>query len=74
MLFNETSLVHPEFAGYKGDTIKQADVILLGYPLGLGTESFGNVTAESRLADLNYYDPRTSSGGPAMTWGMVATA
>lgn len=72
MLFNKSSKVHPEFAQYKGDQIKQADVILLGYPLGLATEPFGNVTAESRQADLSYYDPRTSPSGPAMTWGMVA--
>jgi hypothetical protein len=26
--------IHPEFANYAGDSIKQADVILLGFPLG----------------------------------------
>lgn len=33
ILFNETLGVHPEYEGYPGDLIKQADVVLLHYPL-----------------------------------------
>lgn len=31
--FDETLQIHPEFDGYNGQTIKQADVVLLGFPL-----------------------------------------
>lgn len=34
LLYDDQLDFHPEFEGYKvGDEIKQADVILLGYPL-----------------------------------------
>jgi trehalose/maltose hydrolase-like predicted phosphorylase len=62
--------VHPEYAGYKGEQIKQADVILLGFPLGAGTLT--NVTPAVRAADLAYYATVTDAGGPAMTWGAFA--
>lgn len=58
--------IHPEFDGYKGQTIKQADVVLLGYPLEMPM----NVT--TRQSDLAYYESRTDSEGPAMTWAMHA--
>lgn len=61
--------VHPEYDGYFNTTIKQADVILLGYPLDV---RFGNLTAETRRNDLLYYAPLTDPGGPAMTWSMHA--
>lgn len=32
ILLNATGQYHPEFAGYHGDTVKQADVVLLGFP------------------------------------------
>ena len=44
----------------------QADVVLLGYPLGIG------MTASRRRNDLEYYGQRTDPDGPAMTWGMHA--
>ncbi|XP_063053306.1 protein-glucosylgalactosylhydroxylysine glucosidase [Engraulis encrasicolus] len=60
---------HPEFKGYKqGGVVKQADVVLLGYPLGLP------MTSEVRRNDLEAYEPVTSPRGPAMTWGMFAVA
>jgi trehalose/maltose hydrolase-like predicted phosphorylase len=31
--FDETLGVHPEYEGYPGNLIKQADVVLLHYPL-----------------------------------------
>uniref|UniRef100_A0AAY4DWA3 Protein-glucosylgalactosylhydroxylysine glucosidase n=1 Tax=Denticeps clupeoides TaxID=299321 RepID=A0AAY4DWA3_9TELE len=58
---------HPEFDGYKkGDGVKQADVVLLGYPLGLP------MSAEVRRNDLEAYGPVTNPNGPAMTWSMFA--
>jgi trehalose/maltose hydrolase-like predicted phosphorylase len=61
---------HPEFAGYKFDTqVKQADTVLLGFPLEI---SF-NMTPEVRANDLAAYGGKnTDPGGPAMTWGMFA--
>lgn len=58
---------HPEFAGYAGDTVKQADVALLSFPLNIAMET--NRTARN---DLEYYAPRTDPNGPAMTWGVFA--
>ncbi len=56
--------IHPEYEGYSGDNIKQADVVLLHYPLGL------EMDVELQRADLEYYSARTDPTGPAMTWGM----
>ncbi|MBK8977273.1 MAG: glycoside hydrolase family 65 protein [Planctomycetes bacterium] len=53
--------IHPEFAGYDGRTIKQADVVLLAYPWGI-------VRDPARVrADLEYYAPRTARNAPAMS-------
>ena len=56
-----SSAVSQEFAGYRGQLIKQADATLLEYPLGYGLPTG---TAE---ADVNYYAPRTDPGGPSMS-------
>ena len=54
-----------EFAGYKGQKIKQGDVNLLAYPLGLVTEK------NQILKDLEYYDSKIDrENGPAMTFGI----
>ena len=66
LLFNRSLGVHVEYAGYSGGKIKQADVVLLGYPLMM------NMSRAVRKADVEYYSPRTDPGGPAMTWGMHA--
>jgi len=66
LLFDESKQYHPEYAGYNGQTIKQADIVLLGYPLGM------NMNETIRANDLNYYAAKTDSDGPAMTWGMHA--
>jgi len=63
--------LHPEYDGYFNATIKQADVILLGFPLHL--DAFGNNSAAVRANDLAWYGPVTDPGGPAMTWGMFAS-
>eukprot|EP01138_Halocafeteria_seosinensis_P004773 gb/GECG01004880.1/.p1 GENE.gb/GECG01004880.1/~~gb/GECG01004880.1/.p1 ORF type:complete len:494 (+),score=46.54 gb/GECG01004880.1/:1-1482(+) len=49
--------VHPEFKGYWGEKINQADVALLQYPLGF---SMPNNIAKN---DLLYYYPRTRQNG-----------
>ncbi len=53
--------VHPEFAGYAGQLVKQADVTLLQYPWAF--------PMPKRLAqnDLDFYVPRTDPTGPAMS-------
>ncbi|XP_076847033.1 protein-glucosylgalactosylhydroxylysine glucosidase [Brachyhypopomus gauderio] len=58
---------HPEFDGYKRESpVKQADTVLLGYPLGLP------MTREVRRNDLECYESVTDPHGPAMTWSMFA--
>lgn len=61
--FEEETQYHPEFDGYvKGHPVKQADTVMLGYPLGLP------MTPEIRRNDLEAYEPVTDPNGPAMTW------
>lgn len=64
----DTSLrYHPEYDGYRlNETVKQADVILLGYPLMV------HMTKDIRENDLNIYERRTDPNGPAMTKAMFA--
>ncbi len=50
-----------------GQTVKQADVVLLGYPLEFSGPTFNTTT---RYNDLMYYGNRTDPDGPAMTWAM----
>ena len=61
VLFDSTLGIHPEYAGYPGDAVKQADVTLLGYPWE------NPQSAAVTEADLDYYVPRTDPGGPSMT-------
>ena len=54
-----------------GTVVKQADVILLGFPLMV------NMSQRVRQNDLLYYESYkgrdvTDPNGPAMTWGMFA--
>ena len=56
-----------EHATYEGEEIKQADVNLLAYPLGLINSK------DQILKDLEYYEPRMSPGGPAMGAAILAT-
>lgn len=53
--------VHQEFDGYRGDTVNQADTVMLQYPLAYP------MTDEQAQADLDYYTPRTDINGPSMT-------
>ncbi|NWI53990.1 PGGHG glucosidase, partial [Calyptomena viridis] len=58
---------HPEYDGYSpGELVKQADVVLLGFPL------MHPMSAEIRRNDLEMYEPVTDLAGPAMTWSMFA--
>jgi len=47
--FDQTRQIHLEYDGYTNDTIKQADVILLGFPL------MYNMTRQIRYNDLEFY-------------------
>ena len=68
--YNATGNWHPEYDGYPlGRQIKQADVVLLGFPLCAVHPS---ITPASRAADLAIYAAVTDHNGPAMTWGAHA--
>ncbi len=56
-----------ENATYDGVEIKQADVNLLAYPLEIVSDR------NAIEKDLNYYEPRYSSTGPAMGHAVLAT-
>lgn len=64
--FDVTNAFHPEYDGYNGGEVKQADVILLGFPLMV------NMSLNIRRNDLKFYEPRTNPRGPAMTKSMFA--
>eukprot|EP00929_Paragymnodinium_shiwhaense_P046237 TRINITY_DN23538_c0_g1_i4.p1 TRINITY_DN23538_c0_g1~~TRINITY_DN23538_c0_g1_i4.p1 ORF type:complete len:392 (-),score=63.17 TRINITY_DN23538_c0_g1_i4:378-1553(-) len=66
ILFDSTRNIHPEYQGYNGDMIKQADVILLGFPLMM------EMDPAVRRADLDYYAAKSRENSPAMTWSMHA--
>ncbi|XP_038279908.1 protein-glucosylgalactosylhydroxylysine glucosidase isoform X3 [Canis lupus baileyi] len=58
---------HPEFDGYQpGEEVKQADVVLLGYPVPF------HLSPHTRRRNLEIYEAATSPRGPAMTWSMFA--
>ncbi|NXK87366.1 PGGHG glucosidase, partial [Formicarius rufipectus] len=65
--FDAERKYHPEYDGYSpGEPVKQADVVLLGFPL------MHPMSAEVRRNDLEMYEPVTDLAGPAMTWSMFA--
>ena len=58
-----------EHATYDGAKIKQGDVTLLGYPLGVMTDR------DELLKNLNYYDTKLDPvNGPAMGRGVMAVS
>jgi trehalose/maltose hydrolase-like predicted phosphorylase len=58
---DETRQIYLEHEGYTGQQIKQADVVMLTYPLDFAMpKSYG-------INNLNYYAPLTDVNGPAMT-------
>src|SRR5579875_872382 len=58
--FDPAQGIHPEFSGYQGQLVKQADVTMLQYPWG---QPMPAAVAQN---DLNYYVPRSDPGGPSM--------
>ena len=58
--FDAVNQRHPEYDGYAGQTIKQADVVLLGFPLMWPMDD------TVRRNDLVYYAERTDPNGPGM--------
>lgn len=47
---------------FAGSPVKQADAVMLSFPLGL------TMSPEVRRMDLEAYEPVTDPLGPAMTW------
>ena len=58
--------VLPEFTGYDGQLVKQADATLLEYPWA------AMMSKEVEQEDLNYYVQRTDPGGPSMSDSVAA--
>jgi trehalose/maltose hydrolase-like predicted phosphorylase len=59
--FDDQKQVHLEYEGYAGDQIKQADAVMLTYPLDF------EMSDAVRLNDLLYYANLTDPNGPGMT-------
>jgi trehalose/maltose hydrolase-like predicted phosphorylase len=59
--FDSSLGIHPEFDGYGGQLVKQADVTLVQYPWDFP------MPRSAALGDLDYYVPRSDPGGPSMT-------
>jgi trehalose/maltose hydrolase-like predicted phosphorylase len=59
--FDEDLGIHPQYDGYQGETIKQADVVMLQYPWE------HPMPAEVARNNLDYYAHRTDPAGPSMT-------
>jgi len=55
-----------EYDGYNGQKTKQADVNLLGYPLGIVTDP------DQLRRDLSYYESKIDPYGPAMSFAVLA--
>lgn len=55
-----------EYTGYAGQQIKQADVNMVAYPLGVITDR------EAILRDIAYYQERMDPNGPAMSQAIIA--
>lgn len=64
-VFDKLRDFHPQYSGYTiGTMIKQADVVLLGYPLEFP------MNESTKANNLGYYSLVTRSDGPAMTWAI----
>ncbi|WP_275560430.1 glycosyl hydrolase family 65 protein [Streptomyces sp. 5-6(2022)] len=59
--YDEKSQVFQQYDGYKGSLIKQADTVLLMYPLEWP------MSGQAAARTLDYYAARTDPDGPAMT-------
>ena len=63
--YNEAG-VTMEYTGYDGRRIKQADVNMVAYPLGVITER------DAIMRDIAYYEERMDPNGPAMSQAILA--
>jgi hypothetical protein len=61
VLYDPKTSVNPEYDGYQGQMVKQADATMLYYPWGYAS------SPSAPQADLDYYVPRTDPGGPSMS-------
>lgn len=65
--YNTEASIIPEYGGMNGSVeIKQADVVLINYPLEF------RLNESQALGDLDFYARAQSPDGPAMTWAMFA--
>ena len=67
--YNKESRNHDEYEGFVFDSdkkVKQADVVLLNYPLNW------KMPADVLFSDLLFYEGVTDENGPAMTWSIFA--
>ncbi|XP_058818368.1 protein-glucosylgalactosylhydroxylysine glucosidase-like [Topomyia yanbarensis] len=65
LVYDKIKDFHPQYSGYTiGAMIKQADVVLLGYPLEFP------MNESTKANNLGYYSYVTRSDGPAMTWAI----
>ena len=55
-----------EYTGYEGQVIKQTDVNMLAYPLGVVTDR------DQIIRDIDYYFGRIDPNGPAMSNAIIA--
>jgi trehalose/maltose hydrolase-like predicted phosphorylase len=63
--YNEDG-VTMEYTGYDGQLIKQTDVNMLAYPLGVVTDR------EQTMRDIEYYFKKIDPNGPAMSNAIIA--
>jgi trehalose/maltose hydrolase-like predicted phosphorylase len=61
VLYQPRPGINPEYAGYRGQLVKQADATMLYYPWGYA------VSAAAAQRNLDYYVPRTDPAGPSMS-------
>lgn len=66
LVFTYDDGVTMEYTGYDGRLIKQTDVNMLAYPLGVVTDR------DQILRDINYYFDRIDPNGPAMSNAIIA--
>lgn len=63
LLYDPDDAYHPQYEGYqRGTIIKQADTVLIGYPL------LYKMSDSVKRNDLLIYENVTRPTGPAMTW------
>jgi len=67
---DESANILLEYTGMNGSIeVKQADVVLVTYPLSYTGE---NYTANDSLSDLDYYAAKQSQDGPGMTYAIFS--